>query len=100
MPSLKVSVVMERVRKGTYSWNDRIAASVVDYETGKPIRDFTSFRFTGEAGGCMRCGGELPYPTQMRGEITLHDSTDSGKTITQYVEITEMTIRTIEAKKE
>jgi hypothetical protein len=97
MATLKVKVVVERVRDTKYAWNDSILGNVYNYETGEMIPDLQSFMFTcNVGGGCFGCPGPLPYPSEMHGEITYYDTTDSGKTTKQFVEVTELVVRTKE----
>jgi hypothetical protein len=95
MPRLRVKVVIERMY-AMQEWNNDLIGSVVNFDTGERLPDFMSFKLVAVVGGqAVGVSGPLPYLTEMRGEVTYHDPSDSGKMITQYVEVTEMTVRTV-----
>jgi hypothetical protein len=92
MARLRVSVTIERTR--TNRGDVLAAAAVYNFDTGEQIADMARFKLIVTAGGPLGISGALPHYATTSAEITYHDPTDSDRNITQYIEVTEMVIRT------
>jgi hypothetical protein len=94
MNVLRVKIEIERLH-AMQDWGQDLLGSVVNFDTGEPIPYLQSFKLTARIGGAIGITGPLPHFAELQGEITYRDPTESGKKITQYVQVTEMTIRTV-----
>lgn len=94
MPRLRVKVVIERMH-AMQEWSQDLVGSVVNFDTGERIPDMQTFKIVAGMGGPVGITGSLPYLAEVRGEITYYDPTNSGVERKQFVEVTELTIRTV-----